>query len=231
MYYLPAQRLKLYRNFKAIDAVDYHGIVRFFERFEDGIRVLDDEECFDCTCTYTEALFETGQYGKHVVMCDHLLELVIVQSIETWDGVDIYARLLLRKAASLYQLTEYARSAHILREYIKIYPDDRFALRFLYTCLTRQTPAWLVKTRTAVIGLAFLAVAAVAIELFVVRPFFFDYYEKSLVAHNFLLGSAIFVLAVGEFRHVWRCRRTVRTLARTAQARQRQKTSRGNSHA
>ena len=61
MDYLPAQRLKLYRNFKAIDAVDYHGIVRFFERFEDGIRTLDDNEYFDCAFRYTEALFEIGQ--------------------------------------------------------------------------------------------------------------------------------------------------------------------------
>lgn len=225
MHYLPAQRLKLYRNFKAIDAVDYHGIVRFFERFEDGIRTLDDDEYFDCAFTYTEALFETGQYGKNAVMCDHLLELVITQNIETWDGTDIYAKLLLRKAASLYQLAEYARSAHVLREYIKIYPNDRFARHFLYTCLTRQKPGWLAKTRAVAIGLAFLAVAAVAVELFVVRPFFFDYYEKSLLAHNFLLGSAIFVLAAGEFRQVWLCRRAVGTLARTARDRQQQKIS------
>ncbi len=223
MDYLPAQRLKLYRNFKAIDAVDYHGIVRFFERFEDGIRTLDDNEYFDCAFRYTEALFEIGQYGKNVVMCDHLLELVMAQNIEAWDGEDIYAKLLIRKAASLYRLGEYARSAHILREHVKIYPNDRFAVRFLYTCLTRQKPVWLSNTRAAAVGLAFLAVAAIALELFVVRPFFNDYYEKSLVVHNFLLGVGIFVLAGGEFRHVWLCRRAARSLARAARARQAQK--------
>jgi len=223
MDYLPAQRLKLYRNFKAIDAVDYYGIIRFFERFEDGIRTLDDDEYFDCAFHYTEALFELGQYGKHVVMCDHLLELVMAQNIETWDDEDVYAKLLLRKAASLYRLGEYARSEHILREHVKIYPDDRFAVRFLYTCLCRQKPAWLSRTRAIAIGFAFLAVAAVALELFVVRPFFNDYYEKSLLAHNFLLGCGIFVLAVGEFRHVWHCRRTARALAAAARFRQAQK--------
>lgn len=217
--YLPAQRLKLYRNFKAIDAVDYHGIVRYFEQFEDGIRTLEDDEYFDCALAYTEALFEIGQYGKHIVMCDHLLELVIMQNIETWGGDDIYAKLLLRKAASLYRLQEFARCEHILREHIKLYPDHAFALRFFYTCLARQKPVWLSKARAAAIGLAFLAVAAIAIELFIVRPFFPDYYEASLVVHNVLLGSAIAVLAASEFRHAWLCRNTVRTFARAAKNR------------
>lgn len=219
MAYLPAQRLKLYRNFKAIDAVDYHGIVRFYERFEDGIRTLDEDEYFDCTLAYTEALFETGQYGKHLVMSDHLLELVIMQNIETWGGEDIYARLLLRKASSLYQLRAYSQSEHILREHVKLYPDDQLAVRFLYTCLLRQKPAWLAKSRAVALGLAFLAVAAVAVELFVVRPFFLDYYEKSLLVHNILLGSSIFVLAAAEFRHTWLCRHTARNFAQAARSR------------
>lgn len=216
MAYLPAQRLRLYRNFKAIDAADYHGIIRYFEHHEDGIRTLDEQEYFECALAYTEALFEVGQYGKHSVMCDHLLEFVIVQNIERWSGEDIFARLLFKKAVSLFQQREYTHSEHILRERIKLYPDDQPALRLLYACLTRQRPAWLAKTRAVAIGLAFLAVAAVGVELFVVRPFFWDYYETSLLLHNVLLIGALATLAGGEFRHAWLCRKAVRTFARQA---------------
>ncbi len=219
MAYLPAYRLKLYRNFKAIDTGDYHGIVRYYERFEDAIGTLDTEEYFDCTLAYTEALFETGNYGQHVVMCDHLLETVIMQNIESWGGEDIYAKLLFRKAAALFQLQEYAQSEHILRELIKLHPEDQLPVRFLRSCLLRQKPDWLTQTRAIAVGLTFLAVGAIILELFVVRLYFLDYYEQALIAHNILLGSAVAVLAIGEFIHAWRCRHLATEFARGIRSR------------
>ncbi|TNE55553.1 MAG: hypothetical protein EP344_13190 [Bacteroidetes bacterium] len=222
MAYLPAYRLKLYRNFKAIDSTDYHGIVRYYERFEDAIGTLDMEEYFDCTLAYTEALFAIGNYAQHIVMCDHLLELVIMQNIRTWGGEDVYARLLFKKAAALYQLQEYPKSEHILRELIKLHPRDRVPVRFLRACLLRQKPAWLSVTRSATILLLFLAVAVIALELFVVRPFFPDFYHTALLLHNVLLVGGIAVLAAGEFSHGWRCFHTARRFARNMCRRKKQ---------
>ncbi len=219
MAYLPAYRLRLYRNFKAIDATDYHGAVRYYERFEDAIGSLDMEEYFDCTWSYTNALFEIGNYGQHIVMCDHLLELVIMQNIETWGGDDIYAKLLFKKAAALYHLQEYAKSAYILRELIKLHPENRMSLRFLRACLLRQRPKWLATVRAISVGVSFLAVGAIALEFFVVRPFFPDYYPEALVMHNVLLVSAITTLAVGEFWHAGRCYREAHSFAKQMRAR------------
>ena len=214
MAYLPAYRLKLYRNFKAIEPTDYYGIVRYYERFEEAIGTLDMEEYFDCTLAYTEALFAIGNYAQHIVMCDHLLELVIMQNIESWGGEDVYVRLLFKKAAALYQLQEYPRSEHILRELIKLHPRDRLPVRFLRSCLLRQKPAWLTRTRGASIILIFLAVAVIALELFVVRPFFPNYYDTALILHNSLLIGGVLVLAAGEFGHGWRCFYSARKFAR-----------------
>ncbi|MCB0545100.1 MAG: hypothetical protein KDC70_16350, partial [Saprospiraceae bacterium] len=33
MNFLPAHRLRLYRNFKAIESHDFHGLIRFYEQF------------------------------------------------------------------------------------------------------------------------------------------------------------------------------------------------------
>ncbi len=222
MAYLPAHRLKLYRNFKAIDTADYHGIVRYYERFEDAIGSLDTEEYFDCTLAYTTALFEIGNYGQHVVMCDHLLEVVIMQNIESWGGEDIYAHLLFRKSAALYQLREFARSEHVLRELLKLHPWNRAAMRLLRACLLRQKPAWLIRVRATAIALTFLAAAAIAVELFVVRPFFLDYYESSMVVHNVLLASAVLLIAGGECSLYWQCDRNVCHFARSMRARKKQ---------
>lgn len=206
MAYLPSYRLKLYRNFKAIDAADYHGIVRYYEQFEDAINTLDPEEYFDCALTYTNALFETGNLGQHVVMSDHLLELVIMQNIETWGGEDIYAKLLLRKAVSLYRLQEYSKSEHVLKELIKLRPSDKWPVQLLRKCLVQQKPSWLWRCRAIAVALTLLSVGAIALELFVVRPFFLDYYEKALWVHNILLGAGILVLSGSEFVHFWNCR-------------------------
>ena len=214
MAYLPAHRLKLYRNFKAIDATDYHGIVRYYEQNEEAIGDLDMGEYFDCTLAYTEALFSIANYPQHIVMCDHLLELVIMQNIETWGGEDIYARLLFKKAAALYQQREYARSEHILRELIKLHPRDRVPVRFLRSCLLRQKPAWLTKTRGIAIALVFLAAGVIALELFVIRPFFLEYYQISLVVHNILLVGGVLVLLGGELGHGWLSYRGARGFAR-----------------
>ena len=205
MAYLPTYRLRLYRNFKAISTADYYGIVRYYEQFEEAIGTLDMEEYFDCTLAYTEALYEVGNYRQHLVMCDHLLELVIIQNIETWGGEDIYTKLLFRKAKSLYQQEEYPESAYILRELIKLQPRNPQPVRYLRGCLTRQKPEWLTKTRALAIAFTLLAAATIALEMFVVRPFFLDYYQAALLVHNILMVSAVLTFAGGEFWHGWRC--------------------------
>lgn len=209
MNILPSNRLRLYREFKAIDANDYYGIVRYYEQFEESIQAFDLEEYLDCTLAYANALFETSNHSKHLVMCDHLLEIVIMQNIETWGGEDLYEHLLFKKAASLFQLHEYPKAEHVLRELVKIYPSEKLPRRFLEKCLLRQKPAWLTKTRAACVGLSLLAALVIALELFVVKHFFPDWLLPFQVAHNILLFSGISVFVIGESLHAWRCRRAV----------------------
>jgi tetratricopeptide (TPR) repeat protein len=214
--YLPIHRLRVYRNFKAIEADDFEEIVRYYERFEDGIQALDFEEYLDCTLAYTDALFEAGQHGKHLVMCDHLLETVIMQNLETWGGEDLYHQLLLKKSRTLYHLEDYPRSEHILREVIKIYPQDGLAAVFLNKCLLRQKPAWLARTRAASVGLVLLAAVVIAVEIFALPRFFPKMEKWVLVGHNVLLASGLAALAVGEAGHALRCWQRTRRAVRSA---------------
>ncbi len=219
MNFLPANRLRIYRDFKAMDAHDLHGIVRYYEQYEDGIRALDFEEYFDCTLAYTNALFETGNHGKHLVMCDHLLEIVIMQNIGTWGGEDVYTRILFKKAASLYRQHDYVLAEYILRELVKIRPFDKPARRFLQKCLYRQKPAWLLQTRAACVLLSLLAAALIAVELFVVKPFFSVWFKSVQIAHNLVLFAAVTVFAVGETLHYWHTRSAAISFAEKMQQR------------
>lgn len=209
MNFLPANRLRLYRDFKALDANDFHGIVRYFEQYEEGIRALDFDEYFECTLAYTNAIFETGFHGKHLVMCDHLLEIIIMQNIESWGGEDLYTRVLFRKATSLYYLQEYPKAEHVLRELVKIDPADPLPRRFLEKCLLRQKPAWLMKARAACVAFSLIAAAVIFVELFVVKHFFATWLMPMQIAHNLLLGAGVGFFVVGEFLHAWRCRMAV----------------------
>lgn len=219
MYFLPAERLRLYRNFKAIEVNDFHGLIRFYEQNEDGIRVLDFDEYLDCTLAYTHALFEAANHGKHLVMCDHLLELVIMQNVDNWGGEDLYHRLLFKKSASLYHLQEHGKSERILREIVKIYPHDRLATLFLNKALLRQKPAWLFRARAAAVGFALLAVVVIALEIFAVPRFFPALLQPFQIAHTLLIALSLASLSVGEAAHALRCWLKTRRFAQQALAR------------
>ena len=204
---LPAYRLKLYRNFKALEVNDFHGIIRYYERLEEDIRNLDQDEYLDCTITYTEALFQTGDYGRHLVMCDHLLEFIIMHNVDAWGGEDIYARVLFRKASTLFWQHEYPRAEHVARELLKLHPGFKPAAHLLYKSLLLQRPDWLFKLRSAAILVLLLSVLTIVAEIFVIKPFFSDYYNTALVVHNIFLGAGLMTILAGESWHWGQCLR------------------------
>jgi tetratricopeptide (TPR) repeat protein len=210
MNFLPAYRLKIYRNFKSLEAADFHGIVRYYERFEQDIHQLDFDEYFDCLASYTQALFEIGDHRKHLVMCDFLLETIIIQNVETWGGEDLYTKTLLSKATSQYYLQEYELSAHILQELIKINPEHSGPAKKLWEkCILRQKPGWLMRIRALGVGVLLFTAAFIAFEIFVIAPFFSEHHATVQFAHNLLMILGILILFAGELRHMWLCHHTV----------------------
>ena len=219
MYILPTERLRIYRNFKSIEVNDFHGLIRYYEQHEDGIRSLDFDEYLDCTLAYNNALFEAANHGKHLVMCDHLLELVIMQNVDQWDGQDLYHRLLFKKSASLYHLHEYGKSERILREIVNIYPQDRLAALYLNKVLMLQKPHWLFRARAITVAFALMAVVIIALEILAIPTFFPSLLQPMQIAHNLLIALSLASLSVGEAWHSLRCRYQTRTFVQAASKR------------
>jgi len=207
MHFLPANRLRLYRNFKALEANDFYGTIRFYERFENALRALDFEEYLECTVLYANALFETEQYGKHVVMCDHLLEIVIENNVHSWGGDDIFLKILYDKAVSLFYLRDFSTSAHVLRELIKMDPLHNGYLRLLNKNLLYQRPHWMRTTRALFILLVLLSAVTIVLQLFLIKPFMSDLEAQTQMLHYAMLGSGIGILLFAESLHAWRCMR------------------------
>ena len=70
------------------------------------------------------------------------------------------------------------------------------------------------KTRAACVALSLLAALVIALELFVVKPFFEAWLLPMQVAHNVLLSGGIGVFVVGEVLYSWRCRSAVTRFAK-----------------
>ena len=200
---------RIFRDFKEIDAANHRRIIRFYEDKEEDIQRLDFEEYFQLIVAYVNALFEVGAYQKHLLMVDVVIEMTIVHNVERYKGEDIYEKMLFRKAASLYNIMEYAKAEYILRELIKIDPHSEYAILFLRKCLRKKEPGFLNTAKAGSIFLFLLSVFVISIEVLFIRPFYKAHVEEVEFTRTaiFLLGC--FVLVAGLLLHRWLVQRRV----------------------
>ena len=194
---------KIYRDFRGIGDSEYRAVIRFYEEKETDIKHLEFEEYFELLVAYTNALFEIGSYQKHLLMVDHVIESSIQQNIKTYKGEDIFYNMLFKKAASLFNNLDYNKADYILRELIKINPEDNYTAMFLKKCLRKKHPAFVRNSRAAGIFLFLLTALIICIEVLFVRPFYgmhANLIETSRLT-IFFMGFAM--LIGGEFYHRW----------------------------
>ncbi|MBK6947183.1 MAG: hypothetical protein IPH16_03045 [Haliscomenobacter sp.] len=193
---------RIYRDFKGLAGKDYRSQIRYYEKWEAEILQLEFEEYLDLVIDYTNALFETGAYRKHLLMADVVIELAILQNIRTYHEEDLYRKFLFRKAASLYNLMDYRAAEHILRELIKMDPKEEDCLRFFEKCRRKHYPDLLNQFRAASIFFLLLAAFGVALEVLMVRPFYGMYVSLMASSRNtlFVLGVLAMVAGHGYIR-------------------------------
>jgi hypothetical protein len=189
---------RIYRDFKGLAGNDYRGQIRFYEKWETEILQLEFEEYLELVVDYTNALFETGAYRKHVLMADVVIELAILQNIQSYQQEDLYRKFLFRKAASLYNLMDFPAAEYILRELIKMAPKDEDCLRFYEKCRRKQYPDLLNQFRAASIFLLLLAAFGVALEVLLVRPFYGMYAPLMASSRNTLFALGVLAMVAGQ---------------------------------
>ncbi len=162
---------KLYQDFKDIDGVEYHTIIRFYEAKATAISRLNFDLYFDILVDYTNALFEVGAYNKHLSTVDEVIRLSIEHNIQFYKGEDIYFKNLYQKAATHYNRLEHEEAIHILKELIKIAPYHGLSILFLKKCMNRAQPNYIKIARAASIVLFLSATIITAIEVIYIHPF------------------------------------------------------------
>lgn len=204
----------MYRNFRAIDRSEFRRIVRFYERYEKSILVLDFEEYFEMVVAYTQSLFEISEYRKHILMTDVVVKTSILENISHIRGEEIYKSTLFQKAASHYNLREYSKSKHVLCELLKMDPNDSLSIRFIGRVLRDDKPVYINYTRAISIFLFLMAVILVCVQVLIVKPFYTLYDPIIDVSRNSVFGLGVVLLVGGELWHRWRVQVYIRELVK-----------------
>lgn len=193
-----------FNRFKEIDIHSYQLISEFYAKNEDLILQLKFHEYFEIHLAYIEALFETGFYQKLLSISDQTIEAVIQNNIQYYQGEDIYRKLLLRKAAAHYNLLEYYKAEFILKELIKINPNDQHVICFLQKCKTNRPPNYVKNTRNVSLLLFLFAAMVICFEM---AYFGFGKPQTEMgmiieIARNmvFLGGWLVLIIGDGYFR-------------------------------
>ncbi len=191
----------LFQSFKAIGAGEFKQVVRYYERHEKEILKLDFEEYFEILVVYTNALFEVSEYRKHIRIADIVIETSIIENISTVNGQEIFETMLFKKAASHYNLLEYEKAIHVLRELLKIEPDNLENARFLEHCMRAEKPQIRKQTRAIAVFLFLTAALTVSVEVLFIRHFAPAFDSQIELLRNGLFGLGLFVLIFGTLWH------------------------------
>lgn len=191
-------RSRLYRDFFAIAPEDYLQIIRFFEEKEAEIGRLEGDEHFDLLLAYTDALFAVGDYRRHLLMVDFVIESALQSSSAPIRSSAIFQRLLFRKAASCFHVRRYAQAEHVLRELLRINHDHGAAQVFLRKVLRSRQPGAYQLSRAIAIGLMAMGGALFCAELLLIRPFYALQVEKAVWLRRalFIAGAGAFIMGI-----------------------------------
>ena len=184
---------------------DLKQVVRYYERHEKEILKLDFDEYFEMQVAYTNGLFEISEYRRHILMADIVIETSIVENISTVNGQEIFESMLFKKAASHYNLLEYKKAIHVLRELLKIEPNNQENARFLEHCFREDQPQIARHARAIAVALFLSAALTISIEMLYARNFSTDLVPFIEMSRNIMFGLGMFILLFGTFWHRWTC--------------------------
>src|SRR5688572_134520 len=195
---LYAEHSETYEAFLAIDQTAYKEKIDYVEEKFFMLRELDADEYFDMMVLYSEALFETGEYGRQAKLADHILEMSIERNIIMHREQDVYFETLFKKAASLHNLEKIDQAVHILKELLKINPDHESSKLFLINCIIRQKKSSVKPYRNVSLILLLASAFVIAFELIFVRSLWPTWTSITEMIRNGLFICGVILLVAGE---------------------------------
>lgn len=117
-----------------IESNRYSEKISFYEEHKASFDLLLDDVKIEVELDYLLAIFEVGRYDRFLSKVDAFIEWTIIENVKTFQGKDIFALLLFKKAASLYNTSRISEASYVVKELIKIDPQEALYQKLLQRC-------------------------------------------------------------------------------------------------
>ena len=210
---------QIFRNFKALDILEYRKIVHFYERYEKSILQLDFTEYFEMVVAYTSALFMIEAHRKHLMMADVVIETSIAHNITHINKEEIFLSTLREKANSHFCLQEFSQAEHTLRELIKMETNDPLSIQMLQRVYRDNRPVYIRYARAFAVVTFLISALGVAVEVLFVRHFFPEWATVVEGFRNAIFSLGVCALIVPELYHRWHVNNRVKQYVESIKSR------------
>lgn len=202
----------IYDQYYDIDPQSYHERIRYFDSHIQEIYQLAFPQSLHIRIDNCIALYKVGAHRQFLRKADRLINLIISENIYHYQDRDIYYELLTMKAEAHHRVREYRLSTHVLRELIKIRPQDKQSKKHFIKamCDYWRHEAQFVRGLSIILFLS--AGIVIAMELLIVRSFYMQYTQYVELTRNLMLLSGILLLFGNEIRFRINAQREFRNL-------------------
>ena len=178
-----------YFKYHRIGSNAFRDKVRYYEDNRDQIHFLSYEERIDVDLDYVLCLFEIGKYHKFLSKADALIEVVIIDNIFTYNGLNIYNDLLFKKAACLYNTGQYNQAERVIKAILNLDEENKDARALFGKCKRKKGRDWYEGTKAMAVVMFLSAISIALAELLVIKPFF----NHLLYSFSFLKISCLVI--------------------------------------
>lgn len=207
---------RVFREFNALDKSNHHTMVRFYERHQRVIERLPFDEFFVLLVHYGTALFEVGQYDKHIKISDRIVELSIINNVQFYQGEDIYIRVLYQKAQSNFYIRDFAATQHICCELLKMQPYHKSYKKLLRKAVVMQSGRSYIRLQALAMVLFLLSVVILLVNIFVIKNFYIQYTSFVYQLVVGIMGASALTLTLSLVLEYLKVDRFVRSVKKSS---------------
>ncbi len=191
----------IYIGFLEIPKRDFSRQIYYVEKHIDSIFHMDDFPRIEVLNKYIKALFEIGHYQKCLSHIDPLITDLFEADFHP-EEKDILCDLLVRKACSQYNLNNFHDAEHIIKESVKINPEQNRAIQILHSIKLRRIRQKLSGIRSLSIMILFFGLCITCIDLLVIQNFYPEKALSVMYLRNTILsisGTTLLSLEIGAY--------------------------------
>jgi hypothetical protein len=202
---------KLYRDFMAIDPEAYRAKVYFFELHEKAIGNLSLEEYFEILVLYTDALFESDEFVKHILLAEVAIETSLYHNVPMVNERDIVQYMLHKKAYSHAVLGQFDVAQQVAKELLRFQPDAMASQSLLKEIYTMQEPRYLSNLKALSVACSLFAMLLAVISELWIQALYPQYYKWLLYTQSALVLGSFLILGIGYAKHLLSAQKQMQT--------------------